>query len=97
MARYRWLQDGHVGDAYYHAGDIMQAADNWLPPAAVDPIDTAAVNAFYSAGPQTFPILIRQQWSTVPVSPPVTYWRQIPGGSQWQLTGLGAGLPPIGA
>jgi hypothetical protein len=104
MARYRWLQDGNVNGFYFNAGDIAATADaggtlpvNWVPPAAVDPIDTAAVNAFYNAGPQTFSILIRQQWSTAPVSPPVTYWQQISGGKLWQLTGLGAGLPPIGA
>ena len=97
MARYRWLQDGHTNGAYYHAGDIMQAADDWVPSAAVDPLDAAAVRALYSAGPQTMPLLVRQQWSTQPVSPPVTYWQQIPGGKLWQLTGLGAGLPPIGA
>jgi hypothetical protein len=101
MAQYRFLQDCYVGTAYFNAGDIASTADvggllpaNFIPPAAVDPLDTAAVNAFYNAGPQTFPILIRQQWSTIPVNSPATYWKQ--SGSQWQLTGVGAGLPPIG-
>jgi hypothetical protein len=103
MARYRWLQDG-VGPSgqYFNAGDIASTADvggtlpaNWVPPPAVDPLDTAAVNAFYAAGPQLLG-LVRQQWSTQPVSPPTTYWRQLPGTRMWQLTGLGAGLAPIG-
>jgi hypothetical protein len=95
MARYRWLQDGYVNGAYYHAGDIMQTADDWVPSAALDPLDTAAVTALYNAGPQTMPLLIRQQWSHAPVSPPLTYWKQIPGTNKWQLTGLGSGYPSI--
>ena len=104
MSQYRFLQDAYVGTQYFLAGTTAATADvaggtlpiGWTPSVCVDPLDTPAVNAFYAQGPQTFPILIRQQWSTQPVSPPVTYWRQIPGGRMWQLTGLGAGLPPIG-
>jgi hypothetical protein len=103
MAQYRFLQDCYVGTAYVNAGDVASTADvggalpaNFIPPAAVDPLDTPAVNAFYAQGPQTMPLLVRQQWSTIPVNVPVTYWKQIPGGKLWQLTGLGAGLPPIG-
>jgi hypothetical protein len=104
MASYRWLQDG-VGPSghYFNAGDIVSTSDvggllpaNWVPPGAVEPLDASAVAAFYAAGPQIMPLLVRQQWSGIPVSPPATYWRQIPGGRMWGLTGLGAGLPPIG-
>jgi hypothetical protein len=104
MASYRLLVDHFLpGGAYIPAGSIVSTVDvggtlpvNWISN-AVDPLDTAAVNVFYAAGPQIMPILVRQQWTNVPVFTPVTYWRQLPGGSkQWQLTGLGAGLPPIG-
>ena len=93
MARYRWISDGHVNNTYYHAGDIFTAADDWIPPAAVDPLDAAAVSAFYAAGPQIRP-LVRQQWTTRAVNPPVTYWQRA-SGNFWELTGLGAGLAPI--
>jgi hypothetical protein len=103
MSTYRTLSDIYLGGAAILAGTILSTQDvggglpvNWVPPAAVDPLDTAAVTAFYAAGPQIMPILIRQQWSNVFVAPPVTYWRQISGSNQWQLMGLGANLAPIG-
>jgi hypothetical protein len=105
MARYRWLQDGFSpGGYYFQAGDIASTVDvggilptNFVPSAALDPLDASAVAAMYAAGPQIMPILVRQQWSGVPVLPPVTYWRQIPGSRQWQLVGpLAQGYAPIG-
>jgi hypothetical protein len=104
MARYRWLQDGYVNGAYFSAGDVASTADvggslpaNFVPSAALDPLDASAVAALYAARPQIMPMLVRQQWNGVPVSPPVTYWRQLPGpGNFWALTGLGANLPAIG-
>jgi hypothetical protein len=108
MATYRFLQDHHIG-GYHAAGDTASTADvggtlptNWKPTGGVDPLDAAAVNAFYAAGPQaTQPVQAR--WTDVPVSAPVTYWRAtslpaVPGArglTSWQLTGLGANLPPI--
>jgi hypothetical protein len=100
MAQYRFLVDCFIG-SYILAGTTLSTQDvggslpsNFVPPAAVDPLDTAAVNAFYAAGVQFTP-LVRQQWSDVQVAPPITYWKPIPGGPFWQLTGLGAGKPPI--
>jgi hypothetical protein len=103
VSTYRFLQDAYIGTQYFQAGTTAATADvaggtlpiGWKPGVCVEPLDTPAVNAFYAVGPQT-PILIRQQWSTISVSSPVTYWKQIPGGMMWQLVGLGAGLPPIG-
>jgi hypothetical protein len=95
MATYRLLNDFYSGGVYSYAGDIITTPDNFIPSAAMDPLDTPAVNAFWRAGPQITP-LVRQQWSTVAVNPPVTAWRQLPGGNRWQLTGLGSSLPPIG-
>jgi hypothetical protein len=101
MAQYRFLADAYVGTTYIQAGTTLSTdvggtlQANWAPPGAVDPLDASAVAAFHAAGPQP-PPLVRQQWSTIPVSPPVTYWKQIPGGRQWQLMGLGVGLAPIG-
>jgi hypothetical protein len=103
MALYRFLSDHYVGTQYYLAGTIASTADvggtlptGWPPSNAVDPLDNAGVNAFYALG-QTTPVLVRTQWSTQSVSPPVTYWKRVVGSSnQWALTGLGAGLPAIG-
>ena len=110
MARYRWLQDGYVGTTYYYAGDIASTADvggslpaNFIPPAAVDPLDNAAVTAFYAQGPQAT-VLVRPQWTGQAAVPAVTYWKPtgLPppafganGLTSWQLTGLGANLPTI--
>jgi hypothetical protein len=95
MAQYRTLVDVYVGGQHILAGTTLTMADNFVPSAAFDPLDTPALNAFYAAGPAP-PPLVRAQWSTQFVAAPVTYWREIPGTPvQWQLMGLGANLPPI--
>jgi hypothetical protein len=95
MAQYRFLQDAYI-DRYYQAGDVASTSDvggtlpaNFIPPAAVDPLDQSAVNAFHAAGPQ--------QLGAVRVGLPKTYWVGTPLGAvtKFQLTGLGANLPPI--
>jgi hypothetical protein len=94
MAGYRWLQDGYVNGTYYHAGDIMQTADDWVPSGALDPLDAAAITAFFNAGPQPAP-LARAQWSTQFVAAPAVYWRCVdPSANTYQLTGAGAALGP---
>jgi hypothetical protein len=102
MAQYRTLVDVYVGGQHILAGTTLTMADNWVPSAAFDPLDTPALNAFYAVGPQATP-LVRQQWTTQFVAPAVTYWKPtslpaVPGASgltSWQLMGLGAGLPAI--
>ncbi len=64
----------------------------WVPPAAVDPLDTDAVTAFYNAGP-----LIRSR-TGIGVGPVTRNGfdpNATPGNPyrQFVLTGLGAGLP----
>ena len=78
MSTYRFLQDAYVGDRYYEAGDIGSTVDvggtlptDWKPNAAVDPLDAAAVDAFYVAGPQT-PSSVRPHWSDDGVRLPTT-------------------------
>jgi hypothetical protein len=102
MSQYRFLQDASVGQFYYPAGTIASTADvggtlptNWLPNGDVDPLDTAAVTAFYNRGPQVAG-LIRTQFVPLPVVPPTTYWLATPGPvTSWQLQGLGSNLSPI--
>jgi hypothetical protein len=101
MSVYRFLQDHYIGNLYYSAGSTARTADvcgslptGWVP----DPLDTAAVNAFYAAGPnKRVP-----QFGTLSfqVAPPATYWiaTPVPNNSavmQFSLSGLGAGLSPI--
>jgi len=99
MAQYRFLADCYIGTQFYFAGTTASTADvggslpaNFVPPAAVDPLDTPAVTAYWNVGPQATP-LVRQQWSTIPVSPPAVYWKLInPSIGTYQLTGAGASL-----
>jgi hypothetical protein len=91
MAQYRALQDCYIGGAYITAGDTVTLPNNFIPPGALDPLDSAAVTAFFNAGPQICG-LMRPQWSTQVVVPPVTRWVPGPGLGQVQLTGLGAGM-----
>lgn len=98
MARYRALAEIHLGPHWPHveAGSILQDGPNgnipegWVPPGCVDPLDQAAVQAFWNAGVQ-FPGLVRQ--------PPITKWVVDPGAPagnpyrQFCLSGLGEGLP----
>ncbi len=101
MSRYRFLADHSIDGEYYEAGTTASTADaggtlpvGWVPSGNVDPLDTAAVTAFWSAGPYLCG-LIRQQWSGIYVAPPVTYWTPTgtPGLREYKLTGLGAALP----
>jgi hypothetical protein len=102
LAQYRLLADCVVGHAHILAGTTVSMPDDWVPHGNCEPLDAAALNAFYAAGPQTAG-LIRQTWSGIPVGPPATYWRAtslpaVPGASgltSWQLVGLGSNLPAI--
>lgn len=96
MATYRALQDIYIGGnwPYAPAGTTLtdQAPNpnipqGWVPPAAVDPLDTPAVQAFWNAGPQQLP--------GIRVSAPATYWTPYPAGGGTRpmiLTGLGTAL-----
>ena len=104
MAQFRLLGDHSIANQVLLAGTIQATADvggvlpvNWKPTGNSEPLDSAALTLFYNAGPQV-PGLVRQQWSTIGLAPPVTYWRAtspLTGPTSWQLTGLGAGLAPI--
>jgi len=71
MATYRTLVDVYIGGQHILAGTTLTLADNFVPSAAYDPLDTPALNAFYAQGPQSTP-LARTQWSTQFVAPAVT-------------------------
>lgn len=97
MASYRFLKDHFIGSIYYWAGETVTLND-WPPSADVDPLDTAAVQAFYAAGP-CLPGLINSRWSGNVISAPATYWYQV-SPDLWALTGLGSDqtvYPPVGA
>lgn len=101
MASYRFLQDHNVGGVSYLAGTTASTADvggslpaGWMPSGQVDPLDSAAVQAFWNAGVQLLG-LVRAQWTGISVPRPVTYWTPFPAGGgtrPYILTGLGASL-----
>jgi hypothetical protein len=97
MARFRILNDMYVEGIHRSAGEIVDLPQDWIPNAAVEPLDSDALASFYRAGPQT-PDLIRPHWTHDNVQLPATFWVQVPGEPvRWKLTGLGANKPPITA
>jgi hypothetical protein len=115
MPRYLALQDIDLGIRfpYVQAGTILfdgpggNIPNNWTPPSgAVDPLDAASTLVVWTAANNSAATgsfspggLSRQQWSGIPVNPPVTFFRPVPGTASptrlYQMTGLGAALPPI--
>jgi hypothetical protein len=88
----------YLNGAYIEAGTTITVANgSWTPPAMVDPIDSAAITDFWNAGVQIVG-LVRTQFSTLPVAPPVIYWKPVNPAlgqlSAYQLTGAGAALGP---
>jgi hypothetical protein len=106
MSRYRFLQDAYIANLSFPAGSTASTADvggllptGWVPGPYVDPLDTAAVNDFYAAGPQR----PARQWSGAngaPAPKPATAWAATPQPSNpsamaWSLTGLGSSKAPV--
>jgi hypothetical protein len=101
MSTYRLIQDAYIG-RYFTAGTVVSTQDvggllpvGWVPGPFVDPLDPAAVNDFYSAGPMR----PGRQWSA-PGPKPVTYWLATPQPTNssvmlWSLVGLGIGKAPL--
>jgi hypothetical protein len=104
VSTYRFLQSAYVNNQYFQAGSTASTADvggllptGWVPGPYVDPLDVAATNAFYAAGPK--PLVFQFGTLSFQVSPPKTSWiaAVIPGSPamSYSLTGLGIGLSPI--
>jgi hypothetical protein len=105
VSQYRMLSDHSIRGQYYQAGDIASTADvggtlptGWVPSNNVDPLDTPAVTAFWTAGFQPLgPVL--NHWSFVTVAPPITAWIAVAGTAsptrRYSLSGLGVNLPPV--
>jgi hypothetical protein len=91
--RFRFLADCYVGGHYFQAGNVAEMPASFIPPAACEPLDAEAAQAFFDAGPQITP-LCRQQWSDrIITNYPTTYWRPTDAAKEnWELTGLGRGL-----
>jgi hypothetical protein len=106
--QYKLILPHYLNQGYLPAGAIITEGGaipfGWVPTLAVDPLNSAAVSAFYAAGPRSISYEDLNRWAAsnpqdqLPIpSPvqPVTFWKQ--NGNFYSLTGLGAGLPPIGA
>jgi hypothetical protein len=100
MASYLFLQAAYIGDRYYDAGGIYATGDaggtlpaDWKPNPNVDPIDSAAIDAFYNCGPRQQD-LVCSTYVDNGVRPPCVYWRQLPGSPvRWEL--VGSNKPPV--
>lgn len=104
-AQYFLLQPHYIGSRFFPAWTTItegiEIPVGWVPTLAVDPLNVAAVNAFYAAGPRPSASLEwgYQNWQqTSPdkpfvVLPGVTHWKANANGS-YSLTGLGAALAP---
>ena len=97
MAQYRLLTDHYIG-RYLEAGSTVRTGgelpSNWIPTPDVDPLDAAAIQAFWQAGPRInlpAPSNIRTRWVNETVAAPAVHWQSI-GGGFYQLTGAGASL-----
>jgi hypothetical protein len=105
LSQYRFLSDHSIRGQYYSAGSTASTADvggtlpvGWVPSGAVDPVDPAALAAFYAAGPQVPGNPIRTQFTGIDVVPAITFWRRVSGTNPFVLfglTGLGVNLPPV--
>jgi hypothetical protein len=95
-AQYRLLRP-HYFTSYYAVGTVINAGvdvpSNWVPTLAVDPLNTAAVTAFYAAGPRDNCNEDLNYWSAAPSTQPTTYWYMSNG--SWLLSGLGASLAAV--
>jgi hypothetical protein len=75
-------------------GDNAILPIGYVPDGGMDPLNPAAVEDFWNAGPQATPPIL-PRWVGQAVQAPVTYWVLVPG-TQWSyvLTGLGANRGP---
>jgi hypothetical protein len=72
----------------------MNMPDDFVPHGNCEPLDDAALKAFWDAGPQPCG-LVRQQWIGQAVRAPAVFWRCVdPTTNAFQLTGAGAALGP---
>ena len=113
MARYRMLAPHYIGTRYFEAGEIVTdigagalLPSGWRPTPGVDPLDAAAIQAFWSAGPIAFasgqPFLGQGlwghqggRWTGTPITPPLIYWKPHDlSEDEYILTGAGAALGP---
>lgn len=96
---YRALTDVYLSDGtYIEAGTTFISRE--IPPVAVDPIDTNAIQAYWNLGPvmmnnaeisrALFPVGLGSVRSGVSIKPPAVYWKPAPVG--FILTGAGAAL-----
>jgi hypothetical protein len=104
MSRYRLLADHSVNGLFLEAGSVQTTQDvssngnlpaDWVPSGNCEPLDAAAVNDFWNAGPQDLQLVRTPILREVAASPVVTFWVQVRGGNTWRLTGLGADKPAV--
>jgi hypothetical protein len=96
---YHFLSDHHINGVTHEAGSEHEMAPDWQPSGNVEPLNSAAVQAFHRAGPQHMSG-VTQRWHGKRVKAPATYWVRTPQADnpsveRWHLAGpLGEGLAP---
>jgi hypothetical protein len=93
--RFRFLQPAYINGRLYEVGEVSEMSNDFIPPAACEPLDAAGALAMWKAGPQVMG-LQRQVWFGVPMPVPQTYWKPIDAAQEmWRLVGLGSDLPAV--
>jgi hypothetical protein len=86
--KFRFLTP-HYLDRLYDAGETADLPSDFVPGGGMEPLDDAALLAFWRAGPQSIPYV----FNGLRVSPPKTFWKSapIPGSNlrRYSLSGLG--------
>jgi hypothetical protein len=89
MARYRALTDLYMPDGQYiSAGESFDAPASWPPPThAVQPLDSAAMTAYWNVGPRLSDVepwrvvfTNSARWTGQPVPPPTVWWIKVGNG-----------------
>jgi hypothetical protein len=99
VGTFRFLEDHTIAEEYIYAGSVLTMYFPWVPTPNVEPLDTTAVQSFYSVGP-VLPSLIRSErigFEYRPFTLPKTFWKEI-SPNVYALTGLGSNqfqFPPI--
>jgi hypothetical protein len=106
-AQYRLLGPHYVNGATLTTNSIVtegvELPIGWQPTLAVDPLNGGAIIAFYSQGPRNIAYEDLNPYASSPyafytvfgILAPATHWIKL-SSNLFQLTGLGAGLPPVG-
>jgi hypothetical protein len=110
MAIWRFLSDHFINNQIIEAGSTQNdlpgglLPSGWLPTLGVEPVDSAAITAFWNKGPSDFvnwylAMIPFSRWQNAPIAKPLIFWIEfgtpiISSEQQYILTGSGQALGP---